>query len=103
MLTCVTCLPDPAPPPSLGLARAALALACMVGACALNWATAWADAAPGDGLRPLHTDRRLVPEPHPQLDRSGRKRFGKASFYARQFAGKKMADGTIMRPSGDNA
>jgi rare lipoprotein A len=75
----------------------------MVGSCALNWATAWADAAPSDDLRQLHRDRRLIPEPHPQLDRSGRKRIGKASFYARQFAGKKMADGTIMHPSGDNA
>jgi len=96
MFTCATRL-------SLGLARAALALACTVGACALNGSAAWANAAPSDALRPLHTDRRLLPEAHPQLDRSGRKRVGKASFYARQFAGKKMADGTIMHPSGDNA
>src|ERR1700683_596730 len=103
MFTCTTRLADPAQPPGLGLARAALTVACLVVAGALNWATAWADAAPGDGLRQSHTARRLLPEPHPQLDRSGRKRFGKASFYARQFAGKKMADGTIMHPSGDNA
>jgi len=37
------------------------------------------------------------------LDRSGRKRVGKASFYAKKFAGKKMADGTIMNPDSDNA
>jgi rare lipoprotein A len=37
------------------------------------------------------------------LDRSGRKRIGTASFYAKQFAGRKMADGTPMRPHGDNA
>jgi rare lipoprotein A len=39
----------------------------------------------------------------PTLDLSGNKRRGKASFYARQFSGKKMADGTIMHPQSDNA
>jgi rare lipoprotein A len=43
------------------------------------------------------------PEPKPQLDRSGRKRVGAASFYAQKFAGKKMADGAPMDPQGDNA
>lgn len=38
-----------------------------------------------------------------KLDRSGRKQVGKASFYARKFAGRKMADGTPMKPHGDNA
>lgn len=38
-----------------------------------------------------------------QLDRSGRKQVGKASFYAPKFAGRKMADGTPMDPKGDNA
>jgi rare lipoprotein A len=37
------------------------------------------------------------------IDHSGRKRFGKASFYARMFAGRKMADGNRMRPTGNNA
>jgi len=36
-------------------------------------------------------------------DRSGRKQVGKASYYARKFAGRKMADGTPMRPHGNNA
>jgi rare lipoprotein A len=36
-------------------------------------------------------------------DLSGRKRVGKASFYARRFAGKKMADGTKMDPHDNNA
>jgi rare lipoprotein A len=40
---------------------------------------------------------------HPALDHSGHKRRGKASFYARAFSGRKMADGTIMRPQSDNA
>jgi rare lipoprotein A len=39
----------------------------------------------------------------PAPDLSGRKRVGKASFYARQFAGKPMADGQPMDPQGDNA
>jgi rare lipoprotein A len=46
---------------------------------------------------------RLSPEVRPQLDRTGRKRFGKASIYAPMFAGRKMADGTRMRPGSNNA
>lgn len=38
-----------------------------------------------------------------KLDLSGRKRVGTASFYAKKFAGRKMADGTPMDPKGDNA
>jgi rare lipoprotein A len=33
----------------------------------------------------------------------GRPRIGKASFYARKFAGRKMADGTRMDPHSDSA
>jgi rare lipoprotein A len=40
---------------------------------------------------------------HHEPDFSGKKRLGKASFYAEQFAGKPMADGTPMNPQGDNA
>lgn len=39
----------------------------------------------------------------PKLDLSGRKRVGKASFYAQRFAGRKMADGNPMNPHDDNA
>jgi rare lipoprotein A len=39
----------------------------------------------------------------PPLDRTGTKRFGKASFYANFFAGKKMADGKVMDPQTNNA
>ena len=56
--------------------------------------------------RPSHQQAkpgRLPPEARPQLDRSGRKRFGKASIYAPMFAGRKMADGTRMRPTSNNA
>src|SRR5882672_7956625 len=53
-----------------------------------------------------HVHAAPVHEPvvaNPTLDLSGRKRLGKASFYARKFAGRKMADGTIMQPQSDNA
>jgi rare lipoprotein A len=40
---------------------------------------------------------------NPMLDRSGDKRRGKASFYARMFSGRKMADGTPMLPQSNNA
>jgi rare lipoprotein A len=36
-------------------------------------------------------------------DLTGRKRVGKASFYAKRFAGHKMADGERMKVQGDNA
>ncbi len=39
----------------------------------------------------------------PAPDLSGRKRVGKASFYAKRFAGKPMADGAPMDPQGTNA
>jgi rare lipoprotein A len=46
---------------------------------------------------------RISPLEKPDIDRTGRKRVGKASFYARMFAGRKMADGNRMRPTGNNA
>src|SRR5579862_7093536 len=93
-------------------AAAALALIGVVGVSALSTDGAVALAAANpiqrrstaarqsqDDARP----RRLSPEARPQLDRTGRTRFGKASFYAPMFAGRKMADGTRMRPTGNNA
>ena len=38
-----------------------------------------------------------------KLDRSGQQRVGKASFYARRFAGRKMANGRPMNPRHNNA
>ena len=38
-----------------------------------------------------------------RVDRSGRRRVGVASVYAKKFAGRKMADGTRMDPGDDNA
>jgi rare lipoprotein A len=40
---------------------------------------------------------------HHEPDFSAKKRMGKASFYAKQFAGRKMADGALMDPQADNA
>ena len=53
--------------------------------------TAAADAAPPDTVRLRNPDL------------SGHKRTGKASFYAKKFTGRKMADGTRMDPNADNA
>lgn len=56
----------------------------------------------GDARR--HTRlRRISPRARLILDRSGHPRIGKASFYAKMFSGRKMADGTLMRPTGNNA
>lgn len=47
--------------------------------------------------------QREKPVANPTLDRSGKKRVGKASVYARKFHGRKMADGTRMDARDDNA
>ncbi len=39
----------------------------------------------------------------PVIDRSGRRRVGKASVYARKFDGRQMADGTTMDAQSDSA
>jgi len=63
-----------------------------------------AHAAPAHSATPAHTAPAHEPVvANPTLDLSGHKRLGKASFYAQKFAGRKMADGTIMRPQSDNA
>lgn len=49
------------------------------------------------------SSRRATSPAKPTPDLSGRKRVGKASFYAKKLAGKKMADGTRMDPRDDNA
>jgi len=50
-----------------------------------------------------HAPRKPSADAKPQLDRTGKKRFGSASFYAQKFAGRKMADGNIMDPRDNNA
>jgi rare lipoprotein A len=44
-----------------------------------------------------------LPAPKPRQDTTGKERLGKASFYAKSFSGKKMADGNIMDPHQNNA
>lgn len=56
-------------------------------------------APPHEPLRP----HRLSASVKAPIDRSGRRRFGKASFYAHMFAGRKMADGKTMDPRHNNA
>jgi rare lipoprotein A len=65
----------------------ALALAIAMGAAAAEPTAPARAAAAGDGA----------------LDHSGHRRVGKASLYAHRFFGRRMADGTPMRPDGDNA
>ena len=47
--------------------------------------------------------QRLSPQVKAPIDRTGKRRVGKASFYAHMFAGRKMADGKQMDPQNDNA
>jgi rare lipoprotein A len=88
-----------------GLCLAGLFMTCSAGAAAgESGAAAGESTSAAPAVKPLAS--RPEHEPviaNPPLDRSGHKRRGKASFYAREFSGKKMADGTIMQPQGDNA
>jgi rare lipoprotein A len=52
---------------------------------------------------PSKSPQRIFPTQKAPIDRSGKKRIGKASFYARMFSGRKMADGKKMDPQHDNA
>jgi rare lipoprotein A len=52
--------------------------------------------------RPTSAPIRESTTPRP-LDRTGKKRVGDASYYAKMFNGRKMADGTRMDPHDDNA
>jgi rare lipoprotein A len=72
-----------------GLCLAGIFMACSMGA----------GADESNSAAPAH-------EPvvaNPPLDRSGHQRRGKASFYARKFSGRTMADGTAMQPQSDSA
>jgi rare lipoprotein A len=50
-----------------------------------------------------HSTQRISPALKGPIDRSGKRRIGKASFYAPMFEGRKMADGKQMDPQHDNA
>jgi rare lipoprotein A len=77
-------------------------MAWIVGASVAGF-TSDACAEPGGAVPASSASRQATSEGKPTPDRSGRKRVGKASFYAEKFAGRKMADGTAMDPHGDNA
>lgn len=60
-----------------------------------------AAAATQGPRRHRHAPQRIAGPSKPDL--SARKRRGRASYYARQFFGRPMADGAPMNPRGDNA
>ena len=81
--------------------RAGVACAAVAAAACVHAA---ADAPPPAAARTdVGQAQQATQHPLPRLDRTGRKRIGKASFYARRFSGRKMADGTRMNPQDDNA
>ncbi len=80
------------------LCLAGICMACSVGA----GANAPNSTAPSNVRRPAAPLHEPVVA-NPTLDRSGDRRRGKASFYARMFSGRRMADGTPMQPQSNNA
>jgi len=81
--------------------RAKFAFSVLAAVC---WAIALgAAAADNQDVAPAPTAAASAAPAKPALDTSGKKRVGKASFYANRFAGRKMADGTRMDSRGNNA
>jgi rare lipoprotein A len=76
------------------LGRVAIVAAFAVATCGL--------AARADSPQ-RQSPQKISPRVKAPIDRSGKKRVGKASFYAHMFAGRKMADGNQMDPRRDNA
>jgi len=77
-------------------------LAMLLAACAVGAAA----ATPTSDVRASSAEQAAshsAPPAKSKLDLSGHKRIGKASFYSKKFAGRKMADGTPMDPHDDNA
>ncbi|MFL6605884.1 MAG: septal ring lytic transglycosylase RlpA family protein [Steroidobacteraceae bacterium] len=62
-----------------------------------------AQESQGESLRNTPHTRAAEKVKHHQPDFSAEKRMGTASFYAKQFAGRPMADGAPMDPGGNNA
>jgi rare lipoprotein A len=88
----------------LNLVRVAIAAIFATGTCGLTaQATPAAVGAEQPTSPPRHSPQRISPKLKAPIDRSGKKRIGKASFYAHMFAGRKMADGKQMDPQHDNA
>jgi len=87
----------------------AASLACLVASFAALADTAPMESRNGAGASPPLNGTAsapavaAAPKPPKHLDRSGKTRVGKASYYAHRFAGRKMADGSRMDPQGNNA
>ena len=62
-----------------------------------------AEEPPAQSLKNTPETRAAEKARRHEPDFSAKKRMGKASFYAKQFAGKPMANGAPMDPAGDNA
>lgn len=97
--------------PSSRSLPAGVILASLIAAVALESPTAWAHES-GKGGRDTSSQRASAnssvkkgegEKAAPKIDRSGRRRIGVASFYARRFAGQTMANGEPMDPQDDNA
>ena len=84
-----------------GVARAAVVAAVSVHAATGHAATSPPPQATASAVSQRAQQANQHPTPKPDL--TGRKRSGKASFYAGEFSGRKMADGTRMDPQSDNA
>lgn len=84
-------------------ATSILLYALAIGAIPLLAAAASPALAEGQARSHSEQPRRIKPTAKPQLDFSGRRRIGIASFYADFFAGRRMADGLPMNPRGNNA
>jgi rare lipoprotein A len=86
---------------------AACAAAPLVGAM-ISGGSAFAADPTGSSTTPEKSAPQTAPEgsapaSKPALDRSGKKRVGRASFYADRFGGRKMADGKKMDLKDSNA
>jgi rare lipoprotein A len=80
-----------------------LPLACAVAMSASFSQPCRAEEPSGQSVKNTPETRAAEKARHHEPDLSARKRMGMASFYASQFAGKPMADGTPMDPRGNNA
>ncbi len=70
---------------------------------ALVWLAGTPTVRADEALKNTPENREAEKVKHHEPDLSGQKRVGKASFYAKEFKGKPMADGAPMDPQGDNA
>lgn len=82
--------------------RAGLVLLLSLSMNAMMGSTAFAQQ-PSAGEKKASSVKYESPHVKRKLDRSGKARHGKASYYHQKFAGRKMADGTPMNPESNIA